>query len=90
MISSLIEELLRQLPALPGVYLMRDAAGKILYVGKSAKLCNRVRSYFASTGKLSPKTRQLVELIHDFEFFVVSSEQEALILDVIILAIFYY
>lgn len=81
MTSNLIEELLRQLPDSPGVYIMRGAKGNILYVGKAKNLRNRVRSYFTSTDKLTPKTRMMVEKINDFEFFVVSSEQEALILE---------
>ena len=81
MASDLIEELLRQLPSSPGVYIMRNARGNILYVGKSNNLKNRVRSYFASSQKLTPKTQLLVERIHDFEYFVVTSEQEALILE---------
>jgi excinuclease ABC subunit C len=79
MISDLIKELLRQLPESPGVYLMRNARGNIIYVGKAVSLRNRVRSYFALPDKLNPKTRMLVEQVHDFEYFVVSSEQEALI-----------
>jgi excinuclease ABC subunit C len=81
MTSNLIEELLRQLPPNPGVYIMRDGKGNILYVGKAVNLRNRVKSYFISPGKHTPKTERLVEQINDFEFFVVSSEQEALILE---------
>jgi excinuclease ABC subunit C len=81
MTSNLIEELLAQLPSSPGVYIMRDAKGAILYVGKAVSLHNRVKSYFNSPSSQTPKTQRLVELINDFEFFVVSSEQEALILE---------
>jgi excinuclease ABC subunit C len=81
MTSNLIEELLTQLPSAPGVYIMRDARSSILYVGKAISLRNRVRSYFNSTSSQTPKTQKLVEQINDFEFFVVSSEQEALILE---------
>jgi excinuclease ABC subunit C len=81
MTSDLIQELLRQLPASPGVYLMRNSRGNILYVGKAVNLRNRVKSYFISPAKLTPKTQALVEQVIDFEFFVVSSEQEALILE---------
>ena len=79
--SSLILELLKQLPETPGVYLMRNVQRNILYVGKAVNLRNRVKSYFSSPVKLTPKTRALVEHIHDFEYFVVTSEQEALILE---------
>lgn len=81
MTTALIQELLRQTPPSPGVYIMRDARGNVLYVGKAVNLRNRVRSYFTSPAKLTPKTQLLVEHINDFEYFVVSSEQEALILE---------
>jgi excinuclease ABC subunit C len=81
MVSSLIEQTLKRLPRSPGVYLMRDAEKNIIYVGKAIDLHNRVRSYFASPNQLSPKTERLVTLIHDIDFFVATSEQEALILE---------
>ena len=68
------------LPDKPGVYLMRDVAGKIIYVGKAVNLKNRVRSYFQQRG-LSPKTEALVARIHAFETIVTASEMEALILE---------
>jgi excinuclease ABC subunit C len=78
--SPLVTEQLRRLPAAPGVYLMKDAEGKIIYVGKATSLQNRVRSYFGA-GPLSPKTQNLVTRIADIEFVTVGSEQEALILE---------
>ena len=72
---------LRALPPEPGVYLMRDASGEIIYVGKAASLRNRVSSYFGSPWGLHPKIRQMVRRIVDFEFIVTESEQEALILE---------
>ena len=81
MTSNLIAEQLRQLPASPGVYLMRDAEGNVLYVGKAANLRHRVKSYFGTGQKLAIKLRQMVARVNDFEFFVTSSEQEALILE---------
>jgi excinuclease ABC subunit C len=72
---------LKALPDKPGVYLMRGAAGDVIYVGKAANLRNRVRSYFGAPAGLEPKTRRLVQNIADFEFIVTSSEQEALILE---------
>jgi excinuclease ABC subunit C len=81
MTSNLIKELLRQLPASPGCYIMRNARGNILYVGKAKNLRNRVKSYFTAPAKLMPKTRLMVSQVNDFEYFVVSSEQEALILE---------
>jgi excinuclease ABC subunit C len=74
-------EQLRALPTRPGVYIMRDAAARVIYVGKATNLRNRVRSYFGSPSSLEPKTRRLVENIVDFEFVVTNSEQEALILE---------
>ena len=68
------------LPEKPGVYMMRDAAGKIIYVGKAVNLKNRVRSYFQQRG-LSPKTEALVARIVTFETIVTASEMEALIFE---------
>ncbi|MFH0768585.1 MAG: excinuclease ABC subunit UvrC [Chloroflexota bacterium] len=81
MTTSLITEQLKQLPASPGVYLMRDAEKNILYVGKAASLRHRVRSYFAGGQKLLPKLQRMVARVNDLEFFVTNSEQEALILE---------
>jgi len=69
------------LPGRPGVYMMRDAAGEVIYVGKAASLRSRVRSYFGSPHSLEAKTRRLVEQIADFEYIVTASAQEALILE---------
>ena len=74
-------ERLRALPTSPGVYLMRDASGTILYVGKAASLRNRVSSYFGTPFSLPPKIRRMVRRTEDFEFIVTESEQEALILE---------
>ena len=68
------------LPDKPGVYLMRDQAGKIIYVGKAVNLKNRVRSYFQQRG-LSVKTEALVARIASFETIVTATEMEALILE---------
>ncbi len=81
MTGNLINEQLKQLPANPGVYLMKDAGGKIIYVGKAGNLSNRVRSYFQASAKLAPKTQQQVAEAHELEFFITNSEYEALILE---------
>ena len=81
MTSNLIAEQLRQLPESPGVYLMKDAEGTILYVGKAASLRHRVRSYFGAAQKLSPKLQRMVARVAELDFFVTNSEQEALILE---------
>lgn len=69
------------LPDGPGVYLWKDAEGKVLYVGKAKRLRSRVRSYFASDHLTSPKTRGLVRNIRDLETIVVPTEAHALILE---------
>jgi excinuclease ABC subunit C len=76
-----LDERLSALPAKPGVYLMKDAQGQIIYVGKAISLRNRVRSYFHTPAGQVPKVRRLVEHIADFEFIVTGSELEALILE---------
>lgn len=81
MTGNLINEQLKQLPTSPGVYLMKGADGTILYVGKAADLNNRVRSYFQASSKLAPKIQQLVAEVNELEFFITSSEYEALILE---------
>lgn len=65
----------------PGVYIHRDSKGKVLYVGKSSSLRNRLRSYFGSKNNLDAKTTELVSRIDDFEFIVTESNQEALLLE---------
>ena len=72
---------LAAVPLEPGVYLHRDAGGKVLYVGKSASLRDRLRSYFGSKKNLDPKSVELVSRIDDFEYIVTASEQEALLLE---------
>ena len=73
---------LRHLPTSPGVYLMKDAGGEVVYVGKAKSLRPRVRSYFTRTASAgSLKTRELVKRVHDVETIVVASEAEALILE---------
>jgi excinuclease ABC subunit C len=76
-----LEEKLKNLPASPGVYLHKDEAGKIIYVGKAKNLRNRVRSYFHSPAGHDRKTRELVKRIFDLEFIVTDSEVEALVLE---------
>jgi excinuclease ABC subunit C len=68
-------------PSAPGVYVMRGAGGKILYVGKAKSLPDRVRSYFQPSSRLPPKTAALVSQVQDIEYFVTGSELEALILE---------
>ena len=79
--GGLVAEQLKNLPVSPGVYLMKDAAGSILYVGKAANLRSRVRSYFAGGQKIEPKTERLVRRVRDIDFYITATEQEALILE---------
>ena len=69
------------LPLSPGVYIMRDADHKVIYVGKAKKLRNRVSQYFVDTVSHSPKTRIMVSKIHHFDVIIASSEFEALVLE---------
>src|SRR5919206_936951 len=79
--SATLEEKLQNLPTSPGVYLHKDEAGKIIYVGKAKNLRNRVRSYFQSGRGHDAKTRELVRRIADLEFIVTDTEVEALVLE---------
>jgi len=72
---------LTNLPRRPGVYIMKDRAGKIIYIGKAKNLNNRVRTYFQSGQVHDPKTQALKARIHDFDFVVTDSELEAMILE---------
>lgn len=76
-----IEEELKKLPEKPGVYIMRNEGGDIIYIGKAVVLKNRVRQYFQSSSRLTPKTRMMVSQIRMFEYIVTDSELEALILE---------
>jgi len=69
----------RKLPAVPGVYLMKDAAGVVLYVGKASSLPNRVNSYFVPSADLGPKKQPMLELIDDFDVIECEGEWEALL-----------
>ena len=75
-----IEEELKKLPEKPGVYLMHDKDDNIIYVGKAVVLKNRVRQYFRKNNK-TPRIEKMVSLIDHFEYIVVGSEDEALILE---------
>ncbi|MGE3614622.1 MAG: excinuclease ABC subunit UvrC [Gemmatimonadales bacterium] len=76
-----LERKLDTLPDGPGVYLWKDAAGKVLYVGKAKNLRSRVRSYFTSDHATSPKNQLLVRLVADVETIVVPNEAQSLLLE---------
>lgn len=80
MVSEKIKEKVKLLPASPGVYIMYDKTGKVIYVGKAKKLKNRVKTYFDSSAK-TQKTYALVSNVEDFEYILTNSEQDAFSLE---------
>ncbi len=76
-----LESRLKEIPAEPGVYLMRDSGDRILYIGKSKKLRSRVRSYFRDSQKLSDRIVMMVRQVVEIEFIVTDTEAEALALE---------
>jgi excinuclease ABC subunit C len=76
-----IETILRNLPLRPGVYLMKDSSGAIIYIGKAKRLRHRVRSYFTSAPENDPKTLKMREQVADIDYIVADTEVQALILE---------
>src|SRR5262245_64962974 len=76
-----LAEKARQLPEEPGVYLFKDAKGKVLYVGKAKVLRDRVRSYLGTPAEQEPKTRVLMSRARDLDWIATRSEVEALVLE---------
>ena len=76
-----IKDKLANLPAIPGVYLMRGADGKILYVGKAASLRQRVRTYFQPSAKPHAMTEPMLRYVQDLDYILTASSVEALILE---------
>lgn len=79
--SQKLKEKAQSLPLSPGIYIMKDTSGKIIYVGKSKKLRNRVSQYFNETNFHSPKTDAMTHNIADFEYILCNNEIEALSLE---------
>ena len=79
-----IEEKLALLPDSPGVYIMKNAQGKVIYVGKAVVLKNRVRQYFQNTRNQSPKVRVMVSHIADFETIMTTSEVEGIVISIVV------
>jgi len=79
--SNQLEDKLAFLPTRPGVYLMKDKTGNIIYVGKARNLRSRIRSYFQAPADQPIKTRVLVSKVNDFDYLVTDTEKEALILE---------
>ncbi|OGO17838.1 MAG: excinuclease ABC subunit C [Chloroflexi bacterium RBG_16_48_8] len=80
-VPGLLKPSLQGIPPKPGCYLMKDKAGKVIYVGKAVNLRSRVRSYFHASSGDQPKIAELIRHIVDIEWIVVGSELEALILE---------
>lgn len=77
----MFEEKIKLLPDSPGVYIMKNKDGKIIYVGKAKVLKNRVKQYFQASSNHSPKVKAMVSNIADFEYILCDSEMEALVLE---------
>lgn len=76
-----LQQRAKNLPLVPGVYLMKDKQGKIIYIGKAKQLKNRVSTYFADNDKRDRKTQKLVERIRDFDYIVTPKELDAFVLE---------
>ncbi len=77
----ILREKAMKLPLTPGVYIMKNKQGKIIYIGKAKKLKNRVSQYFGSQNKHPVKVRKMVENVQDFDYILTDSEFEALVLE---------
>lgn len=76
-----LKEKANKLPLKPGIYIMKDKTGTIIYIGKAKALKNRVTQYFGAGNQHTEKVRKMVENVYDFEYIVCDSEFEALILE---------
>ena len=76
-----VEEELKKLPKEPGVYIMKNIDGAVIYVGKSKVLKNRVSQYFSDLGAHTLKTRRMIANIYSFETIFANSELDALLLE---------
>ena len=76
-----LREKAMRLPLVPGVYIMKNAKGEVIYIGKAKVLKNRVSQYFGSQNNHSTKVRRMVENVRDFDYILCGSEFEALILE---------
>src|SRR5262249_42743992 len=79
--SETIRQRLRAVPDTPGVYLMRDQGGQVVYVGKALRLRDRLRSYFTAAYAQTARVADLVRRVADFEFVKTQNEVEALVLE---------
>ncbi|MDK9710853.1 excinuclease ABC subunit UvrC [Acidaminobacter sp.] len=76
-----IKAQVKKVPETPGVYLMKDKWGNVIYVGKAKRLKQRVSSYFRALNSHAPKVRSMVAVVEEFEYILTDSEMEALILE---------
>ena len=76
-----LEEKSNRLPLIPGVYIMKDASGKIIYIGKAKKLKNRVSQYFKNVESHNIKVYEMVSRVENFEYIITNTEFEALVLE---------
>jgi excinuclease ABC subunit C len=79
--SETIRRRLREVPDSPGVYLLRDTGGQVIYVGKALRLRDRLRAYFTTGYGQTARTAELVQRVYDFEFVKTANEVEALVLE---------
>ena len=79
--KEILKEKANRLPLLPGVYIMHNKDGDIIYIGKAKKLKNRVSQYFGAGNQHDSKVKAMVRQVHDFEYIVTDSEYEALVLE---------
>ena len=76
-----LREKARRLPLLPGVYIMKNKSGTIIYIGKAKQLKSRVSQYFGAGNQHTDKVRTMVSHVEDFEYIITDSEYEALVLE---------
>lgn len=76
-----LQHLLNPLPKAPGIYLMKDSSGGIIYIGKARNLYNRVNSYFTNSYNREPKIKAMAAKVSDFDYIVTETESEALLLE---------
>ena len=81
LLSPVVEEKLKTLSKEPGVYLMKDKTGTVIYVGKARALNRRVRQYFGAAAQKQSKTAAMVSKVADFDYIITESEKAALILE---------
>src|SRR5262245_20399183 len=77
--STNLRKKVREFPTTPGVYLMKDARGRVIYIGKAVNLRSRAGSYFRKAAELDPRTADMVRAVRDVDFIAADSEVDALL-----------